>query len=290
MFAKPQLTAEWTNWIRQNLANGCTVDSMAKIMVEKGFAPEFAYQVIFDAKNLGIVPMSPIIGTTAGSTQYVYETPRVPMDVNYIDTSDKRIYIGMRIKKPVIMTFNNFLSHDEANRLIDMSRDKLTTSKVVDPETGHHTKIKDRRSEGTFFKFNEDEFITTIEKRIEEVIGTPAVNGEGLQILHYHPGGEYKAHFDYFPYDQAGSKQHLANGGQRVSTLILYLSDVEQGGETTFPDINVTVVPNKGGALFFEYCNSKNQVDPLTLHAGMPVIKGEKWIATKWMRQNRYSR
>ena len=289
MFAKPQLTIEWANWIKQNLANGCTIDSMAKVMVEKGFAPDFAYQAIFNHKNLGIVPMSPIVGTSAGNTQYIYETPRIPMDTNYIDTDDKRVYIGMRINKPVIMTLTNLLSHEEADKLIDLSKHKLTDSKVVDPETGHYTKIKDRTSEGTFFNFHENEFITKLEKRIEQVMGVPAINGEGLQILHYRPGGEYKAHFDYFPYDQPGSKQHLAKGGQRVSTLVIYLADVEQGGETTFPEINVAVVPNKGGAVYFEYCNSKSQVDPLTLHAGNPVIKGEKWIATKWMRQNKYN-
>jgi prolyl 4-hydroxylase len=289
MFNKPQLTVEWANWIKTNLANGCTVDSMAKIMVEKGFAPEFAYQSIFDTKNLGVTPMSPIIGTSTNNTQYVYEKPRVPMDVNYIDTPDKRVYIGMKMNKPVIMTFTNLLSHEEADVLINASKHKLTDSKVVDPDTGHYTKIRDRSSEGTFFNYHENEFITKLEQRIAFIMGAPAINGEGIQILHYHPGGEYKAHFDYFPYDQAGSKRHLNKGGQRISTLIMYLSDVEQGGETTFPEVGLTVVPNKGGAVYFEYCNSKSQVDPLTLHAGMPVIKGEKWIATKWVRQNKYN-
>ena len=47
----------------------------------------------------------------------------------------------------------------------------------------------------------------------------------------------------------------------------------------------LSIAPKKGSAMYFEYCSSKNEVNPLTLHAGMPVIKGEKWIATKWMRQ-----
>lgn len=285
---KQHLTVEWTNWIKQNLANGCSIDSMARSMVEKGYPPEFSYQSILDIKNLGVAPLGPVIGTTAGTNRYTYEKPRVTMDVNYIDTHDKRVYIGMRIEKPVIMTFNNLLSHEEADKLIELSRNKLTESHVVDPDTGHHTKIKDRTSEGTFFGFNENEFITNIEQRITEIVNCPAINGEGLQILHYKPGGEYKAHFDYFPYDQTGSKQHLAKSGQRVSTLILYLSDVEQGGETAFPELGVTVLPIKGSAVYFEYCNSKGEIDPQTLHAGMPVIKGEKWIATKWMRQRPY--
>ena len=282
-----QLTVEWKNWIKQNLANGCSIDSMARAMVEKGFTPEFAYQSILDSKNLDTAPLSPILGTTAQKT-YTYETQKIPTNVNYIDTHDKRVYIGMRVDKPAIVTLKNFLSLEEADKLIELSQHKLTGSSVVDPNTGHHTKIKDRSSEGTFFDFHANELITKLEKRIFNIIGIPEINGEGIQILHYRPGGEYKAHYDYFPYEQAGSKQHLAQGGQRVSTLIMYLNDVEQGGETTFPEIGLSVIPEKGSAVYFEYCNSKGEIDPLTLHAGMPVISGEKWIATKWMRQNRY--
>jgi prolyl 4-hydroxylase len=121
-----------------------------------------------------------------------------------------------------------------------------------------------------------------------QVMHWPLENGEGIQILHYTIGGEYTAHFDYFPPDDPGSQLHIAKGGQRVSKLIIYLNEVEAGGETVFPAVNLAVVPNKGAAVYFEYCNSKGQIDPLTLHGGLPVIVGEKWIATKWMRQRRY--
>jgi prolyl 4-hydroxylase len=70
--------------------------------------------------------------------------------------------------------------------------------------------------------------------------------------------------------------------------LVIYLNDVELGGETAFPEIGLTVTAKKGSAVYFEYCNSQEHTDPLTLHAGLPVLKGEKWIATKWMRQNTY--
>ena len=117
----------------------------------------------------------------------------------------------------------------------------------------------------------------------------PERNGEGIQILNYTPGAEYSAHYDFFAYDVKGSLKHLATGGQRVATLIMYLNEVEQGGETAFPELGMRVVPKKGSAVYFEYCNSLGQLDKHTLHAGLPVIKGEKWIATKWMRQQIYS-
>lgn len=294
---KTQIPLTWTNWIQENLAKGCTLDSIAMVMVNNGFAPEVATQAIraMQQQRSGPVNFTVEKRTNKGISQatnnsgYTYEKPRVPFDVNYIDTSDRRVYIGMRVEKPTIMTFDNLLSYEEVDKLIELSRHKLTESKVVDPITGKDTKINDRKSEGTFFNVEEDEFIAKLDRRIAEVMCQPVRNGEGLQILHYQPGGEYKAHFDYFPYEQAGSQAHIARGGQRVSTLIIYLSEVEQGGETTFPDVGVSVIPKKGSAVYFEYCNSKGEIDPLTLHAGNPVTKGEKWIATKWVRQNKYS-
>jgi prolyl 4-hydroxylase len=77
-------------------------------------------------------------------------------------------------------------------------------------------------------------------------------------------------------------------GGQRVSTMVMYLNEVEEGGTTIFPEIGLEVVPKKGSAVYFEYTNSQNQLDRLTLHGGSPVTRGEKWIVTKWMRQRRY--
>ncbi len=183
---------------------------------------------------------------------------------------------------------NNVLTPEECDELIRLSRIKLKRSTIVDPLSGEYRVIEDRSSSGTFFALNENEFISRLDRRISEVVNWPAENGEGLQILNYQIGGEYKAHFDYFPPDDPGSQPHLNNGGQRVSTLVVYLNDVDDGGETVFPRINLSVCPRKGSAVYFEYCNATGEVDPMTLHGGAPVRAGEKWIATKWMRQSRY--
>jgi prolyl 4-hydroxylase len=135
---------------------------------------------------------------------------------------------------------------------------------------------------------NETPFIASLDKRIAELMQVPVVNGEGLQILNYQIGGEYKPHFDYFPPELPGSAVHIARGGQRIATLIVYLNTVEEGGETILPEIGLKVAPVQGNALYFAYTNSLNQVDPLTYHGGNPVIRGEKWIATKWVRQHEY--
>jgi prolyl 4-hydroxylase len=207
---------------------------------------------------------------------------------NRIDVGDREVEVVMRCERPQVMVFANVLSSEECDEVVARSATKLKRSTIVDPKTGKEDIIERRTSEGTFFTLCEDDFIARLDKRIARLMNWPMENGEGFQILRYGVGGEYKPHFDYFPPSDPGSSVHLARGGQRVSTLVLYLNDVVEGGETIFPDVGMSVAPRKGGAVYFRYFNGRGQIDPLTLHGGAPVIAGEKWIMTKWMRQRRY--
>jgi prolyl 4-hydroxylase len=80
----------------------------------------------------------------------------------------------------------------------------------------------------------------------------------------------------------------LQQKGQRLATFITYLSEVEEGGETIFPKIDLKVKPHKGDGLLFYNLHSDGTVDELALHGGLPVIKGEKWIVTKWIREKKW--
>ncbi|WP_035052942.1 2OG-Fe(II) oxygenase [Andreprevotia chitinilytica] len=290
-----QLTPEWQHWIQDNLGRGCTPQSLIEIMVSQNFDPMFANAIVFHLTTSGQQPVvdrpqagAPTATQRTASTGYTYETPRVPAVGNAFLLGDREVRVAARIEKPYIIVFDGVLSHEECDELIELSRHKLERSMVVDPTTGSDALIADRTSHGTFFALNENDFIAKLDARISAVMHCPVENGEGIQILNYQTSGEYKPHFDYFPPTDPGSKRHLANGGQRVSTMVMYLNDVEEGGETVFPEIGMTVAPKKGSAVYFEYYNSLDQVDPLTLHGGKPVTKGEKWIATKWMRQRRF--
>ncbi len=75
--------------------------------------------------------------------------------------------------------------------------------------------------------------------------------------------------------------------GQRIATILIYLNNVSEGGETIFPKINLQISPKKGSALYFHYGNQKGQTDRLSLHSSVPIINGEKWVATKWIRQGK---
>ncbi len=114
----------------------------------------------------------------------------------------------------------------------------------------------------------------------------PSSLGEGLQVLRYLPGAEYRPHHDYFDPAKSGTAAILERGGQRVGSLVMYLNTPEKGGGTIFPDVALEVAPIQGNAVFFSY----DRPHPVTrtLHGGAPVIAGEKWVATKWLRQGRF--
>lgn len=279
MVSSMQLTPDWRRWISENLARGCDPQALVADMVRRDFSPSDAGAAVF-----GLLDQQPAVSPNIG---YVYEPSRLPHGT-LIPAADRDVRVVMRLEKPMIAFLDNVLDVDECDELVRRATDRLQRSTIVDPTSGAYEVIPDRSSDGTFFPLNADPFIARLDRRIAALMNWPMENGEGLQILRYRTGGQYTPHFDYFPPSDPGSKKHMASGGQRISSLIIYLNDVEDGGSTVFPELNLKVGPKKGAAVYFEYCNSRSQVDPLTLHGGMPVLKGEKWIATKWMRQGRY--
>ncbi|KAM0844400.1 hypothetical protein ACQ4PT_057076 [Festuca glaucescens] len=204
--------------------------------------------------------------------------------------------------EPRAFVYHNFLSKEECEHLISLAKPHMKKSTVVDSATGGSKDSRVRTSSGTFLRRGQDKIIRTIEKRISDFTFVPVENGEGLQVLHYEVGQKYEPHFDYF-HDDVNTK----NGGQRIATLLMYLSDVEEGGETVFPSAKVnsssipfydklsecakrgiSVKPKMGDALLFWSMMPDGTLDPASLHGGCAVIKGDKWSSTKWIRVHEY--
>ncbi|OVA15945.1 Oxoglutarate/iron-dependent dioxygenase [Macleaya cordata] len=204
--------------------------------------------------------------------------------------------------EPRAFVYHNFLSEEECKYLINLASPHMEKSTVVDSETGKSKDSRVRTSSGTFLKRGQDKIIRSIEKRIADFTFIPEDHGEGLQILHYEVGQKYEPHYDYF-LDQFNTK----NGGQRIATVLMYLSDVEEGGETVFPAAKgnissvpwwnelsecgkkgLSVKPKMGDALLFWSMRPDASLDPSSLHGGCPVIRGNKWSSTKWIHVNEY--
>jgi prolyl 4-hydroxylase len=279
---------EWMQWIEENVERGVAPQTLVNTLIQHDFNPALAARIVMEKTNdLSISIPSVPARRQAKATEFIYEElgPKVGLSVK---TSDRDITVLMTIDKPRVILFGNVFSKEECEKLIALSQPKISRSTTVDDKTGRAEQHANRTSSGTFFHLNETPFIASLDQRIAELMQVPVANGEGLQILNYQIGGEYKPHFDYFPPELPGSAVHIARGGQRVATLIVYLNTVEEGGETILPEIGLKIAPVQGNALYFAYTNSLNQVDSLTYHGGNPVIRGEKWIATKWVRQHAY--
>ncbi|WP_264737926.1 2OG-Fe(II) oxygenase [Cytobacillus firmus] len=196
---------------------------------------------------------------------------------NKIITEDREIQIIARFAEPLIVILGNVLSNEECDQLIQQSKDRMQRSKVANSLEVDEL----RTSSSTFFHEGENEIVARIEKRVSQIMNIPVEHGEGLQILNYKIGQEYKAHFDFF------SSTSRAASNPRISTLVMYLNDVEQGGETYFPKLNFSVSPQKGMAVYFEYFYNDQNLNDMTLHGGAPVVIGDKWAATQWMRRKK---
>ncbi|GMY32221.1 prolyl 4-hydroxylase 1-like isoform X1 [Fagus crenata] len=196
---------------------------------------------------------------------------------------------------PRIIVLHNFLSMGECDYLRAIARPRLQISTVVDTKTGKGIKSDVRTSSGMFINFDEKKYpmIQAIEKRISVYSQVPVDNGELIQVLRYEKSQYYKPHHDYF-----SDTFNVKRGGQRIATILMYLSDNVEGGETHFPMAGsgecscggkmvkgMCVKPNKGDAVLFWSMGLDGQSDPNSIHGGCEVLSGEKWSATKWMRQ-----
>ncbi|WP_027730915.1 2OG-Fe(II) oxygenase [Variovorax paradoxus] len=204
----------------------------------------------------------------------------------YIDAGDRRVQVLQTMRHPRVVVFGNLLSPEECEGLIAAARVRLARSLTVETRTGGEVLNVDRTSEGMFFERGENDIVARLEQRLAALLRWPVEFGEGLQILRYAPGAQYRPHYDYFDPGEPGTPTILKRGGQRVATLVMYLQEPDQGGATTFPDVGLEVAPVRGTGVFFSY----EEPDPATrtLHGGAPVLAGEKWVATKWLREREF--
>ncbi len=187
-------------------------------------------------------------------------------------------------ESPRIALLRNLFTRTECQHLIATARPHLEPSRVVS-EAGQNVLDHKRSSwEMRFYPESKDMLVWIYERRLARLSETRVEQGEPLMILRYEPGQEYQPHVDFFDQDLPAHRKRIEEGGQRVLTMLTYLCDVEAGGGTEFPELDLTVQPEPGTTLAFYNVLPDGRVDPRTLHAGLPVETGVKWLATRWIR------
>lgn len=200
-----------------------------------------------------------------------------------LDLGDRQVQVLVSLMLPRVVVLGGLLADDECDALIALARPQLARSRTVDNRDGSEIVHAARTSHSMALQPGQDALCQRIEARIARLLEWPVEHGEGLQVLRYATGAQYAPHYDYFEPDAPGTPVLLQHGGQRVASLVMYLNTPERGGATRFPDVHLDVAAVKGNAVFFSY----DRPHPMTrtLHAGAPVLAGEKWVATKWLRE-----
>ena len=273
------ITPEIREWIVAQSAAGQGPESLGQAMVASGWS-ELAARRALRSTLEGDAAADDIPAGTA-VPEPLHEAGAI-----VLQAGDREVQVLASMQNPRVLVFGGLLADDECDAMIELARERLSRSETVQTDTGSSEVNSARTSEGMFFERGEFALCARIEARIAALLRWPVENGEGLQVLRYRPGAEYKSHYDYFDPAQPGTPTLLERGGQRVASLICYLNSPRRGGATVFPDVGLDVAPVKGNAVFFSY----DRADPgtRTLHGGAPVLEGEKWVATKWLRERRF--
>ena len=277
------VTPELRQWIIEQASAGQPPEAVLQSMLTSGWHEDVAIVALEDTLREHL----------AERARAAALPPPVPVPEPMPEGTRTRLWAGDRevtvvtsLRNPRVVVLANLISDEECDEIIALARARLARSETVQTETGSSEVNEARTSQGMFFERGEHAVCARVEARMAALMHWPLENGEGLQVLRYGPGAEYKPHYDYFDPSQPGTASILKRGGQRVASLVCYLNTPERGGATIFPDVQLEVAPIKGHAVFFSY----DRAHPSTrsLHGGAPVVEGEKWVATKWVREGRF--
>ena len=197
--------------------------------------------------------------------------------------------VTMHAVDPILYVVDNFLTNEECEAFIKASEGRLKPSTVISPDK--HVQHESRTSENCWIEHDANQIIHEVSKRFSILVQMPIRNAEQYQLVYYKKGAQYKPHFDSFDYETEDGKKNWEPGGQRMITVIAYLNNVEEGGETGFPELDINVPAKKGDVVVFHNTILNDsatypKINPKSLHGGMPVVRGEKWMVNLWFREN----
>jgi hypothetical protein len=186
---------------------------------------------------------------------------------------------------PRIRTVASFMSAEECAWMIELGRPKLKPAAVYDNEAGGARIVSVRTNSAADIGPLEVDLVSVfLHARMANSLGVPSQWFEPMAILHYEPGQQFEPHVDFLDPSRPGQAADMNQRGQRVATLLVYLNDDYDGGETEFPRIGYRFKGRTGDALVFANVDASNAPDQRTLHAGLPPTRGEKWLLSQWIR------
>ncbi|WP_448546994.1 2OG-Fe(II) oxygenase [Thalassotalea fusca] len=282
LYFHPELTLSFQDYLKQacQLNEQPAVVAAVSLFFQCG-QPEMAAALLAKHQSnelLKKLPITQSVGTLKQLTPNFSLLARPAFDSLTVNTVAKEIEL---------LTVDNFISPFDCQWLIHRAADHLNRSQVVDGESGTSQTSGVRTKSAAQLTPNMNDWILlNTEAKIAGITHVPMTCGELSNVLHYQVGEEYKAHYDFFHPKDPGAALAKQDGSQRFKTALIYLNEIAAGGETAFPRLDKQVSPQLGRLVVFR--NTDNQFNPLphSLHQGVTVTSGEKWLLSKWLRQN----
>ena len=225
-----QITPELRRWIVEQASAGVRPDDVLTAMRQAGWQEAVAVAAMESALSEHLAAKQ-AAAQAASTTSAVSAVPMLNLAgaPRRLDAGDRWVDVIASLQNPRVVVLGNLLSETECEALIESARPRLARSLTVQTQTGGEELNPDRTSSGMFFNRGETPEVAALEARIARLVNWPVQNGEGIQVLHYRPGAEYKPHYDYFDPDEPGTPTILRRGGQRVATLVMYLNEPMRG-------------------------------------------------------------
>ncbi len=293
---KTEFSPDWKNWIKTNVNAGQDRNGIFKILLDEGFEYR-AIEVEMDytptrpqseLKNpFDVAAEEAALAAKQKRARAQRAAPRNNNDGRFEGNNGRAISpsqinipngVALDTHKIDLRTVDNFLTPSECEKIISRIKPKLRPSQVSDFVVNSDVRTSRTCDLGRL----DDPFIQDIDKRICQLIGINSAYSEPIQGQYYEVGQEFKAHTDFF--DPHEFDTHCHTTGQRTYTVMIYLNDVEQGGETCFKRIGANFKPVTGKVVIWNSLNPDGTTNMNSLHQANPVEKGYKAVITKWFR------
>lgn len=192
-------------------------------------------------------------------------------------------------RKASLFVFRDFLSERDCARLIRLIDSQIGPSTLFN-DGGAGTGGEAVRTSSTHYFADSHHEARALARRIDDLLGLDRAHAETMQGQRYLAGERYRHHCDFFRTERAHWQRERLRGGQRTWTAMVYLNAAEAGGATDFPRLDLTIQPEPGMLVAWDNMTPRGRPNRATIHAGLPVEAGRKYVVTQWYRLGEWIR
>lgn len=288
----PELDASWKSWIKTNLERGSDTTELVQILLKQGFSLDNIENEVHG--HIDLTPfrnnsiMNEEMYTNSQDSLFkkrkcgIYRCEKDKQAYYFLDTlifpNAKRIQTSVAN----INIIEDFLDEATCKYLISLIKKNHFSSTITTADTEPD---KYFRTSKTCNMPQKDPVVQALEEQMTSYLGIDKVLSETSQGQYYEVGNQFKPHTDWFTRNTDEWAKFAAHEGQRTWTFMLYLNNVEEGGETEYTDLGISIKPKQGMGIIWNNMDSTGKDIQATIHWGKPPLKGEKFVITKWFRE-----